>query len=166
MNNAPGIAMSDQASIVGAQPFLRRLPASYIAALAATARHISVPARHRLFDEGATARSFWLIDAGQIALDALVPGVGRVVMETLGRGDVVGLSWLHAPYQFTYGAVTTQPMQAFEFDAIAVRAACDADPGLGYALLDRFLSVAAHRLQATRARLVESRTRPPDAVSR
>jgi CRP/FNR family transcriptional regulator, cyclic AMP receptor protein len=140
--------MTECAAIIGAQPFLRRLPAQQVERLTACARHISMPAGPRLFDEGAPARSFWLIDAGQVAID------------TLGRGDLLGLSWLAPPYQFKYGAVATQPLQAFEFDGSAVRAACDADPGLGYALLDRFLGVAAHRLQATRARLIDVRLHP------
>jgi CRP/FNR family transcriptional regulator, cyclic AMP receptor protein len=147
--------MTEQMSLLRGQPFLRSLPADCIARLAETARHVSFPAGHRLFDEDSPARKFWIIDAGQVALDTLVPGVGRMVIERLGRGDVVGLSWLQAPYQFRYGAVTTQPMQAYEFDAVAVRAACEQDPALGYALLDRFLAVALHRLQATRARMVE-----------
>lgn len=150
--------MTDQMSILGAQSFLRTLPAEYIARLAELAHHVSFPAGYRLFDEDMPARKFWIIDAGQVALDALVPGVGRVVIERLGRGDVVGLSWLEPPYQFRYGAVTTQPMQAYEFDAVAVRAACQQDCALGYALLDRFLAVALRRLQATRARLIESRS--------
>jgi CRP/FNR family transcriptional regulator, cyclic AMP receptor protein len=141
-----------------AQPFLRSLPAACITRLAETARHVSVPAGQRLFDEDSPARKFWIIDAGQVALDTLVPGVGRVVIERLGRSDVVGLSWLHAPYQFRYGAVTTQPLQAYEFDAVAVRAACEQDPELGYALLDRFLAVALRRLQTTRARLIEAKS--------
>jgi len=86
--------MTECAAIIGAQPFLRRLPAQQVERLTACARHISMPAGPRLFDEG------------------------------------------------------------------AVHAACDADPGLGYALLDRFLGVAAHRLQATRARLIDVRLHP------
>jgi CRP-like cAMP-binding protein len=152
--------MTESASIIGAQQFLRRLPASQIERLAACARHVSLPTGTRLFDEGTPAHSFWLIDAGQVAIDTLVPGTGRVTIEKLGRGDVLGLSWLAPPYQFKYGAVATQPLQVFEFDARAVRAACDADPALGYALLDRFLTVAAHRLQATRARLIDAYLHP------
>lgn len=152
--------MTESTAIIGAQPFLRQLQASQIERLAACARHVSVPAGARLFDESAPARSFWLIDAGQVALDTLVPGTGRVVIEKLGRGDVLGLSWLAPPRQFKFGAVATQPLQAFEFDATAVRAACDADPALGYALLDRFLSVAAHRLQITRTRLIDAHLHP------
>ena len=52
-------------------------------------------------------------------------------METLGRGDVIGPSWMLPPYQWRFGAITTQPMQVFVFGAAAVRAACDADPVLG-----------------------------------
>jgi CRP/FNR family transcriptional regulator, cyclic AMP receptor protein len=150
--------VTEQVSVLGTQPFLRTLPPHYIARLAETARHISLPAGHRLFTEDSPARKFWIIDAGRVALDALVPGVGRVVIEQLGRGDVVGLSWLEPPYQFRYGAITTQPMQAYEFDAVAVRAACEQEPALGYALLNRFMAIALHRLQATRARLLEARS--------
>jgi CRP-like cAMP-binding protein len=120
----------ENASVLGRQPFLRGLPDSQLADLATLGTHVQVPAGQRLFEEGATADRFWLIDAGQVTLDAMVPGQGRVVIETLGRGDVVGLSWLRPPYQWRFGAVATQPMQAFEFDARAVRAACDTDPAL------------------------------------
>ena len=142
-------------SILGGQPFLRGLSDSHLATLADMCSHVLVPAVQRLFEEGATADRFWLIDAGQVTLDAMVPGQGRVIIETLGRGDVVGLSWLLPSYQWHFGAITTQPMQAFEFDARAVRAACDDDPALGYELSQRFSRVVVHRLQATRARLLD-----------
>jgi CRP-like cAMP-binding protein len=147
--------MSEPDSIIGAQPFLRGMPAAYVHQLAGLTRHVRIPAGTRLFDEGGTADHFWLIDAGQVVLDALVPGRGRLIIETLGRGDVIGLSWLTASRQFRYGAVCRQSLQAFEFDAAAVRRACEDNPGLGYAVLQRFLAIAANRLQATRARLLE-----------
>jgi CRP/FNR family transcriptional regulator, cyclic AMP receptor protein len=156
--------MTAQASIIGAEAFFRGLPPAYLERLASMSPHLSMPEQSRLFDEEMPARCFWIIDAGQVALDALVPGVGHVVIEKLGRGDVVGLSWLEPPYQFRYGAVTTQPMQAFEFDAAQVRAACRDDPAFGSAVLDRFLAVAYHRLQVTRARLVRALARLRDAA--
>ncbi len=148
--------MTQQASIIGAEPFLRGLAPDGVERLASMSRHISLPARHRLFEEDMPARNFWIIDAGQVALDALVPGVGLVVIEKLGRGDVVGLSWLQPPYQFRFGAITTQPMQAFEFDGTRVLAACRDDPVFGRAVFERFLAVAAHRLQVTRTRLLKA----------
>jgi CRP/FNR family transcriptional regulator, cyclic AMP receptor protein len=153
-------------SVLGALPFLRGMPSVQLAGLAELCEHVSIPPGQRLFDEGSRADRFWLIDAGQVTLDASVPGQGRVIIETLGRGDVIGLSWMLAPYQWRFGAVATQPTQAFLFDAPAVRAACDADPLLGYELSRRFSAVVVRRLQATRARLIEAcaRLSSPDQV--
>ena len=146
-------------SLLGAQPFLRGLPDEHLARLAALCRHVSLPAGHRLFEEGETAGRLWLIDAGQVKLDAMVPGGSRLIIETLGRGDVVGLSWMMPPYQWGFGAITTQPTQAFEFGARAVRDACDDDPALGYEISRRFSVALVRRLQATRARLLQASER-------
>jgi CRP/FNR family transcriptional regulator, cyclic AMP receptor protein len=139
---------------IGAHQFLRGLPEPYIARLAEACRRVTLPAKYRLFEEGGVADRFWLIDAGQVALDLLVPGDRRIIIEMLGRGDVVGLSWLQPPYQWRYGAITTQPIDGLEFDARTVRAACETDSAFGYAMMSRFAAVAARRLQATRARLL------------
>ncbi len=142
--------------------FTRGMPADHVAALSGAARHIKVPARHRLFDEGGTADRFWLIQAGQVALDMHVPGRGLVVIEALGMGDVIGWSWLYPPYQWRLGAIAMRPTQAFEVDGPAVREMCAADAGFGYELTRRFLAVVVNRLQATRSRLIDLSTRSPD----
>ncbi len=151
---------TQEMSVLGAQPFLRGLPDDQLVRLAGLCTHVSVPAGQRLFEEGSTAGKFWIIDAGQVALDAIVPGHGRLVVERLGRNDVIGLSWMLPPYQWQYGAISTQAMQAYEFDAPAVRTACEADPVLGLELSRRFSAVALRRLQATRAQLLEACARP------
>jgi CRP/FNR family cyclic AMP-dependent transcriptional regulator len=149
-----------ETSVLAALPFLRGMPPAQLRELAALCEHVTVPAGQRLFEEGSTADRFWIIDAGRVTLDASVPGRGRVTIETLGRSDVVGLSWMHPPYQWRFGAVATQPTQAFAFDAPAVRQACDADAVLGYEVSRRFSAVVVHRLQATRARLIEASAHP------
>lgn len=143
--------------VLAAHPFLRGMRDDHLTRLAAQCKHIEASMGLRLFDEGQTADRFWLIDAGQVTVDASVPGGGRLIIDTLGRGDVLGLSWLMPPFQWRFGAVATQFMQAFEFDAGAVRAACDDDPVLGYALCRRFSAVLVRRLQATRARMLDTR---------
>ena len=149
-----------ETSVLAAQPFLRGMPAAQLSELAGLCEHVTVPAGQRLFEEGARADRFWIIDAGQVTLDANVPGQGRVTIEMLGRGDVIGVSWMQPPFQWRFGALATQPAQAFAFDARAVRAACDADPALGYELIRRFSAVLVQRLQATRARLIDARAYP------
>ena len=149
-----------EVSVLAAQPFLRGMPPAQLRELAGLCEHVTVPAGQRLFEEGSRADRFWIIDAGQVTLDASVPGRGRVIIERLGRNDVVGLSWMQPPYQWRFGAVATQPTQAFTFDASAVRKACDADPVLGYELSQRFSAVVVRRLQATRTRLLEAWAHP------
>lgn len=147
-------------SRLAAHPFLHGLPGPHIRLLAAHAKAIRLPDRHRLFGEGGTADRFWLIEAGQVALDTFVPGDGRVIIQHVGRGDVVGLSWLDPPYRWGFGAITSQPLQAFEIDARAVRAQCAADPAFGYEITSRFLRLTLHRLQTTRSRLLDVSTHP------
>jgi CRP/FNR family transcriptional regulator, cyclic AMP receptor protein len=151
--------MTTNKAILGAHPFLRGMADCHVAKLATLCGHVAVPARQRLFDEGATADRFWLIDAGQVTLDTTVPGHGRLIIATIGRGDVVGLAWLLPPYQWRLGAVATQPMQAFEFDARAVRGACDEDPALGYELSRRVLALLVRRMYAIHDRLLEALAR-------
>jgi hypothetical protein len=70
------------------------------------------------------------------------------------------VSWLLPPYQWRFGAMTKQRVQAFEFDARAVRAVCDEDPAVGYELSRRISGILARRLEATHARLRDSYARP------
>jgi CRP/FNR family transcriptional regulator, cyclic AMP receptor protein len=146
--------------ILGAHQFLRGLPEEHVARLATHARSITLANGQRLFEEGGTANRFWLIQAGQIALDTVVPGRGRVVIEYLGRGDVVGLSWLFPPYRWGFGAVASQPVQAFELDGQAILAECARDLAFGHEITERFLRVTLHRLQATRGRLLDLSAHP------
>jgi CRP-like cAMP-binding protein len=148
--------MVSDTAVLGAQPFLRGMADEHLATLAALCQHVAVPTRHRLFEEGARADRFWVIDAGQVTIDTTVPGRGRLTIATLGRGDVMGVAWLLPPYQWRFGAITTQPMQAYEFDARAVRAACDEDPSLGYELSRRVSGVLVRRLEAIHRRLLEA----------
>ncbi len=150
------------APVLAGHHFTHGMPDDYVATLSGAARHIRLPAKHRLFEEGGTADRFWLLQAGQVALDMHVPGRGLVVIEALGMGDVVGWSWLYPPYQWRLGAITLRPTQAFEVDGPAVRQMCAADPAFGYELTHRFLLVVVNRLQATRTRLLDLSAGAPD----
>ncbi|HEU5158403.1 MAG TPA: cyclic nucleotide-binding domain-containing protein [Streptosporangiaceae bacterium] len=134
-------------------PFVAGLP--HAAELAGRARRTEFPPGARLFEEGDEADRFWLIQTGKVALDLHVPGREDVVIETLGDGEVLGWSWLFPPYRWHFGARAVADTHAVEFDGQAVRAVCDADPTLGYALTRRFLGVMLDRLQSTRIRLLD-----------
>ena len=135
-------------------PFLHGMSQGQLAALADAASDVTFPTRHRIFEDGGLASRFWLIQSGHASLDIYVPGEGPVVIETIGMGELLGWSWLFPPFKWAFGAVTATPVEAFEFDAPAVRACCESDPGLGYQLHQRVTQVLAKRLRATRIRLI------------
>jgi CRP/FNR family transcriptional regulator, cyclic AMP receptor protein len=142
------------AAALAAHPFLRGMSHDQLGVLAEAARDVSFPARYRLFEDGGSASRFWLIQSGHVSLDLHVPGEGPVVIETIGMGELLGWSWLFPPYKWAFGAVTVTAVEAFEFDAPAVRALCAADPELGNEFNQRVTRVLAKRLQATRIRLI------------
>lgn len=138
--------------------FFRGMPAPHLDFLAGVTSLATVPAGHRLFEAGEVAHRFWLIRAGQVMVDMRAPGAGRVVIETLGRGEMLGVSWFIPPFQWQFGAVAGQPAELFEADAAAVRGRCETDPGFGYEFTRRMIVVVARRLQATRIRLLDEAT--------
>ncbi|MFF3561224.1 Crp/Fnr family transcriptional regulator [Streptomyces sp. NPDC002574] len=134
---------------------LGALPAHARDRLTELGREVSFPAGTRVFEEGHRADRFWVIRSGSVALDLHVPGRRAAQVETLGPGDLLGCSWLFAPYCWHLGAQTRTPVTAEEYDAAAVRALCEADPVLGYAIARRVAEIVTHRLQGTRTRLLD-----------
>src|SRR5512135_3908667 len=151
------------AAALAAHPFLYGMSHDHLAVLADAASDVTFPARRRLFEDGHSATRFWLIQSGHVTLDLHVPGQGRMDIETIGMGELLGWSWLFPPYQWAFGAVAAGPVEAFEFDGRMVRARCESDPLLGYELTRRLARVVAKRLQATRVRLITASSLPAGA---
>ncbi|MEU9113747.1 cyclic nucleotide-binding domain-containing protein [Streptomyces sp. NPDC048483] len=116
---------------------------------------VSLPRATRLFEEGQRADRFWIIRSGQVTLDQRVPGRQAAVVETLGRGELLGWSWLFPPHLWHLGAQTAGPVEAVEFDAAVVRDMCESDPVLGRAMYHYVAETLANRLHGTRSRLLD-----------
>lgn len=142
------------AKTLAAQPFFRGMPPGQLGTLAAAASDVMFPAGRRIFEDGGYAARFWLIESGYVNLDMLVPGEGPVIIDTIGIGQLLGVSWLFPPYRWAFGAICVGPVEAIEFDAPAVRESCAADPAFGLEFGHRLIRVLAARLQSTRTRLI------------
>ncbi|MFG2831452.1 cyclic nucleotide-binding domain-containing protein [Streptomyces sp. NPDC048434] len=141
--------MANSRNLFHAMPPDRRRRLSDIAV------EVSMPRATRLFEEGRRADRFWIIHSGQVALDQRVPGRRAAVVETLGRGELLGWSWLFPPYLWHLGAQTVGPVEAVEFDARVVRDLCESDPVLGRAMYRYVAETVADRLHGTRVRLLD-----------
>ncbi|WSI49518.1 cyclic nucleotide-binding domain-containing protein [Streptomyces cyaneofuscatus] len=109
----------------------------------------------RLFEEGSVADRFWIVRSGTVTLDMRVPGRNPALIERLGPGELVGWSWLLRPYTWHNSAEAETPVRAYEFNAVTVRMAMDADPAFGSLIGNWVTSVLAYRLQGTRLRLLD-----------
>jgi CRP/FNR family transcriptional regulator, cyclic AMP receptor protein len=148
---------------LGQHAFARGLTAGQLEALAALAVSVEWPAGCRLFEEGGRAARLWLLRSGRIALDLRVPGRERIIVETLGPGDELGLSWLTPVAQWQFGAIAQLPVSAFEFSSTALVELCEADHELGYQLTRRLVVTAIARLQAARIRILDLYAAPTPA---
>ncbi|MEV6162653.1 cyclic nucleotide-binding domain-containing protein [Streptomyces sp. NPDC052052] len=131
------------------------LPVRYRNRLMERAQEVNFPEGSRLFQEGDHADRFWILRSGTITLDIRVPGSFPAVIDRLGPGELVGWAWLFEPYVWHLGAEAMTPVRTHEFDAATVRIMMDADPAFGSAVGHWVGQVLAHRLQATRIRLLD-----------
>ncbi|MEU6300399.1 cyclic nucleotide-binding domain-containing protein [Streptomyces erythrochromogenes] len=135
--------------------FNAALPADCRSRLMELAGEVNFDEGAHLFREGGRADRFWIVRSGTVTLDVHVPGRRAAVIERLGAGELVGCSWLFAPYTWRLGAEAMTPVRAHEFDAVRVRELMDDDTAFGAALGHWVGQVLAHRLQAARVRLLD-----------
>ncbi|NLU67919.1 cyclic nucleotide-binding domain-containing protein [Streptomyces sp. HNM0574] len=135
--------------------FFGVLPAGHSERLRELGREAAFPVGTRIFEEGMTADRFWVLRTGSVSLDMRVPGRRAVVTDELGQGELLGWSWLFAPYVWRLGAEASSPVRALEFDAAPVRRLCAEDHELGHALTHAVAVVIGQRLQRTRTRLLD-----------
>ncbi len=108
-----------------------------------------------LLREGDRADRFYVLRSGSAALEVNAPGRGPLVIETFDAGEVVGWSWLFAPYRWQFDARAMQACAVIAFDGACLRGKCEADHELGYELMRRFAEMMVDRLQATRFQLLD-----------
>lgn len=108
-----------------------------------------------IFREGEPAAQFYIIRHGKVALETFAPGRGRITIETIEDGEVLGWSWLFAPYRWHFSARPLQETCAIALDGACLRAKGEADHDLGYELAMRVARIMMERLQATRMQLLD-----------
>ncbi len=134
---------------------LRTLGETEIQFLETIAGDVRLPAGAVLFEEGGPADTFYIVVEGSVGLELTSPGREPMVIQTLGRGDLVGVSWLFEPHRWEWRARALADTTLAAFDAAAVRGRCAEDRELAYQVLDVVAGVLAERLHRTRMQLLD-----------
>jgi CRP/FNR family transcriptional regulator, cyclic AMP receptor protein len=135
--------------------FTQGLDPSQLERLVEIATPVGWDAGEIVFREGDVGSVLYVVESGRIAIEVAIPGRGRVIILTVGPGEVFG--WSSVFYQAPKAAAAraTEPTKAVALDAARLRELCDADPRLGYCLTRRILEVVSERLKATRMQLLD-----------
>jgi hydrogenase assembly chaperone HypC/HupF len=107
-----------------------------------------------IFHAGDRSRSLHLIAAGEVALEE-VSGQQAVEVQTLHAGDAMGWSALTPGARTHFQARALSRVCTVAFPGEQLREACNQDPAIGYALMNRLLELVTERLDAMRMKLAE-----------
>lgn len=141
--------------IVAKHPFFKGLDQRHVQLITGCASNVRFKAGEFIFREGESANHFYIVRHGKVALEMFGAERGAITIQTVGEGDVLGWSWLIAPYYWRFDARVLELTQAIALDGKCLRAKCDKDRDLGYELLMRVSHVMEQRLQATRLQLMD-----------
>ena len=147
------------ATTIAEHRLFKDLAPRYLALLAEVAIFKDFAADEVIFREGDSANRFYLILDGEVALES-APKDGRpAIIQTIGRDDVLGWSWLFPPYYWHCDARAIAPTKAIFFYGTWLRENCERDHDFGYEMMKRMSAIIIERLQVTRRKLAEAEAR-------
>lgn len=141
--------------LLAQHPFFQELDPVYRHLIVECAANTRFGAGEMLFQDGEAANQFYLIRHGRVAVQVNLPGRNPMTIVTVEAGEVLGWSWLFPPYRWHFGAQAVMLTRAITCDAQCLRAKCEADHDLGYALMQRFARIMTQRLAAARMQLLD-----------
>lgn len=109
----------------------------------------------RLFREDDEANEFFIITNGIMALEMTRPSLPPATVQTLGMGELLGLSWRIEPHRWMWTARAMTPARLAAFDAAEMREACAKDPELDRLMWEIIATQASKRLHQARIQLLD-----------
>jgi CRP/FNR family transcriptional regulator, cyclic AMP receptor protein len=144
------------ATTIAEHRLFKDLAPRYLALLAEVAMFKEFAADEVIFREGDPANRFYLILDGEVALESARRDGPSVLLQAIGRDDVLGWSWLFPPYYWHFDARATVATKAIFFYGTWLRESCERDHDFGYEMMKRMSAIIIARLQATRKKLAEA----------
>lgn len=108
-----------------------------------------------LFRQGEKANKFYVIRNGRISIQMPAIMGPTLEIQTLGKDQVLGWSWLISPYQWSFQTKAEEDSEVLQFDGTAILARCEQEPKFGYELLKKFAGLMSVRLDAARQKMMD-----------
>jgi CRP-like cAMP-binding protein len=140
--------------IVREHPFFSGMKEEFLELISGCAKNVRFEAGQYMFHEGQPADQFYLLRSGRVALQISAPE-RTLTVQTVGEDEIVGASWLVAPYRWGFDAKALELSRAIAMDAACLRGKCEGDHDLGYEMMKRFMPILIQRLHATRLQILD-----------
>jgi len=141
--------------IIEEHTFFTGLDHGFIDLMVGCASNVRFKRGDYIFREGDPANTFYLIRQGKVAVEVSAPQHAPIIVATLAEGEILGWSWLLAPYQWKHQARAKDDVRAIALDGKCLRQKCEQNHDLGYEILKRFARIIEQRLEATRLQLID-----------
>ncbi len=135
--------------------FFSGLDESSMKFLSESATRILIKRDDVLFQQGESADKFYLLLNGRVSVQVPALVGPALEMQSLGKDQMLGWSWLIPPYRWNFQARVVEDSELLEFDGGAILARCEEDPKFGYQLLKRFAALMSERLDAARQNMMD-----------
>ncbi len=147
--------MEDLKRIILEHPFFAGIDDEHMGLVAGCARNMRFRDGEFLFREGEEADTFYCLRTGEVALEIHSPHQGAIQIARRRAGDVVGWSWIVAPYRWYCDARAIGEVRALGFDAVCLRNKWETDKVFGFEMYRRFVPLMLASLQATRMQMLD-----------
>ena len=137
-------------SLLRKHPFFEGIDAWYVEQLARYASEARFGVGEPLIREGGEADKFFLIREGLVEIGISSADGTFKHIQTAHTWDILGWSWLLPPHLWHFDAIAVRPVSTIVLDGRYLRAKCEEDPALGYAILKRLTHHVVDRLVALR----------------
>jgi CRP/FNR family transcriptional regulator, cyclic AMP receptor protein len=108
-----------------------------------------------LFRQGENADKFYVIRNGCISIQMPAIMGPTLKIQTVGKDQVLGWSWLILPYKWNFQTRAEEDSELIEFDGTALLKQCEQEPKFGYELLKKFAGLMSVRLNAARQKMMD-----------
>jgi CRP/FNR family cyclic AMP-dependent transcriptional regulator len=140
-------------------PFFCCLSEEQQKAIAMVTEEMRVDAGKELFLEGQPVEALYLLMEGSVDLYYAASGdpKDQFLVGEINLGEPFAISAMIEPYTFTATARVAAPSRVLRIDGKALRALCEVDCRMGYALIKQVAAMALERLHFARVQLAAAR---------
>ena len=147
--------MKTIADILHEHSFFQGLSEEDLTFIAGCGKNVFFTEDQTIASPGDPANEFYLIREGQVSSSIETLSKKPFTLQTLGPNEVLGLSWLIPPYEWTRSVKAKSPTRAIAIDGVCLRKKCENDPSLGYKLMKHLVQLMIMREEATNLRLLD-----------